>query len=125
MKKINLEQLIQFHGKIIKATGGSEGIRDRGVLESALRKAEATFDRKERYDRTIRKITVIGYALIKNHGFVDGNKRIGASMILLLLRLNQIQIKYDQDELVELGMKTAEGQFREEHIEQWIEEHRV
>jgi death-on-curing protein len=46
-------------------------------------------------------------------------------MILLLLRLNQIQIKYDQDELVELGLKTAEGQYKEEHIEQWIEEHRV
>jgi death on curing protein len=125
MKNINLEQLIQFHGKIVKATGGSEGIRDRGMLESALRKAEATFDGKELYEGTTRKITVIGYALIKNHGFVDGNKRIGVSMILLLLRLNQIQIKYDQDELVELGLKTAEGQYKEEHIEQWIEEHRV
>lgn len=125
MKNITLEQLIQYHGKIVKATGGSDGIRDRGLLDSALKKAKVTFDGQELYEGVIKKISVIGHALIKNHGFVDGNKRIGVATILLLLRINQISIRYEQDELIELGLKTAEGIFKEEHIEQWIEGHRV
>lgn len=125
MKNISLEQLIQFHAKIVKATGGSEGVRDHGIIESALRKAEVTFDGQELYEGTIRKISVIGYALIKNHGFIDGNKRIGVATVLLLLRLNGVALKYEQKELIELGLKTAEGKFKEENIEQWIEEHRV
>ncbi|WP_342416869.1 type II toxin-antitoxin system death-on-curing family toxin [Paenibacillus sp. FSL R10-2782] len=95
------------------------------MIESALRKAEATFDGQELYEGTIRKISVIGYALIKNHGFIDGNKRIGVATILFLLRLNGLSIKYEQKELIELGLKTAEGTIKEENIEQWIEEHRV
>ncbi|WP_342415003.1 type II toxin-antitoxin system death-on-curing family toxin [Paenibacillus sp. FSL R10-2782] len=95
------------------------------MIESALRKAEATFDGQELYEGTIRKISVIGYALIKNHGFIDGNKRIGVATILFLLRLNGLSIKYEQKELIELGLKTVEGTIKEENIEQWIEEHRV
>ncbi|WP_168124072.1 type II toxin-antitoxin system death-on-curing family toxin [Paenibacillus sp. HB172176] len=125
MKNISLEQLIQFHSKIVKASGGLNGIRDIGMLESALRKADSTFDGKDLYEGAIKKITVIAYALIKNHGFVDGNKRIGVAMMLLLLRLNQITVRYNQEELVELGLRTAEGKFNEEHIEQWIREHQV
>ncbi|WP_425325987.1 type II toxin-antitoxin system death-on-curing family toxin [Paenibacillus barcinonensis] len=62
---------------------------------------------------------------MKNHGFIDGNKRIGVATMLLLLRLNEISVKYEQEELVELGLQTAEGEFTEENIQQWIEEHQV
>lgn len=68
---------------------------------------------------------VTTFALIKNHGFIDGNKRIGVAAMLLLLRLNEISVKYEQAEIVELGLKTAEGEFTEENIQQWIEEHQV
>jgi death-on-curing protein len=63
--------------------------------------------------------------LIKNHGFVDGNKRIGISMLLLLLKINEIPINYVQEELVELGLKTAEGILTENDIELWIVQHQV
>jgi death on curing protein len=125
MKNLSVEQILQFHTKIVKATGGSDGIRDLGLIESALKKAEATFDGQELYEGDIKKISVITFALIKNHGFIDGNKRIGVATMLLLLRFNEISVKYEQEELIELGLKTAEGKFREENIQQWIEEHQV
>ncbi|WP_341180564.1 type II toxin-antitoxin system death-on-curing family toxin [Paenibacillus sp. FSL K6-1230] len=94
-------------------------------MESALKKAEATFDGQELYEGNIKKISVITFALIKNHGFIDGNKRIGVATMLLLLRLNEISVKYEQEELVELGLKTAEGKFTEENIQKCIQEHQV
>jgi len=125
MKYLSLEQILQFHTKIIKSTGDSDGVRDLGLIESALKKAEATFDGQELYEGNIKKISVTTFALIKNHGFIDGNKRIGVATMLLLLRLDEISVKYEQEELVELGLKTAEGEFTEENIQQWIEEHQV
>ncbi|MFC5527974.1 type II toxin-antitoxin system death-on-curing family toxin [Cohnella yongneupensis] len=120
MNIITLEQLITFHKKIIISTGGSDGIRDRALLESALNKAHQTFDGQDLYVGVIRKISVIAFSLIKNHGFVDGNKRIGVAALLLLIKINGIQIDYTQQELIELGMNTAEGKFNEEEIEGWI-----
>ncbi|MHA0858089.1 type II toxin-antitoxin system death-on-curing family toxin [Paenibacillus sp. CMAA1364] len=126
MKNITSEQLVIFHGKIVKSTGGADGVRDRGLLESALNKSEATFDGRDLYEGLYRKIAVTGYALIKNHGFIDGNKRIGvATLLLLLLRLNNIEVRYEQSELVDLGLRSAEGIYNEEDIEQWIIEHQV
>ncbi|QHT59888.1 type II toxin-antitoxin system death-on-curing family toxin [Paenibacillus lycopersici] len=125
MITITIEQLIVFHEKILKATGGAEGIRDRGMLESALNKTLVTFDGRELYEGSIKKIAVTSHALIKNHGFVDGNKRVGVAVLLMLLRLNHISVKYEQSELIELGIKTAEGKFGESHIERWIIQHQV
>ncbi|MDQ0170527.1 type II toxin-antitoxin system death-on-curing family toxin [Paenibacillus tundrae] len=125
MKCLSLEQILLLHTKIIKSTGGSDGVRDLGLIESALKKAEATFDGQELYEGNIKKISVTTFALIKNDGFIDGNKRIGVAIMLLLLRLNEISVKYEQAELVELGLKTAAGEFTEENIQQWIEEHQV
>lgn len=125
MKSISLEDLVLFHSKIIKATGGSDGVRDIGLIESALSKAVVTFDGQELYKDNEDKIAAITWGLIKNHGFVDGNKRIGVAVMLLLLRLNNININYTQAELVELGLKTAEGNMEYEGIKQWIINHKI
>jgi death-on-curing protein len=122
---VELEQVLVFHNKIIKATGGSSGIRDNSLIESALLKAFATFDNQELYPGTLRKIAVITYSLINNHGFVDGNKRIGVAVMLLLLKLNGVTVNYTQEELVELGLKTADDKMTDKDIEQWIKGHRV
>ncbi|QDH20373.1 type II toxin-antitoxin system death-on-curing family toxin [Saccharibacillus brassicae] len=124
MKMITVDQLLIYHQKIIKATGGANGIRDQGLLESVLGKVEQTFDGKELYPGLTRKIAVVAFSLIKNHGFVDGNKRIGVAVMLLLLRLNGYSIRYSQDELVQLGLGTAEGKLNEKDIEEWIVRHR-
>ncbi|CAG7614116.1 hypothetical protein PAESOLCIP111_01678 [Paenibacillus solanacearum] len=125
MKTLEVAQIVTFHKKIVKATGGSDGIRDLGLIESALNKAFTTFDGQDLYEGILKKISVIVYALIKNHGFVDGNKRVGVSTMLLLLKLNGITIKYSQQELIEVGLRTAEGVYKEEDIEQWILRHQV
>ncbi|WP_410513119.1 type II toxin-antitoxin system death-on-curing family toxin [Paenibacillus sp. BR2-3] len=123
MKIIGIDQLIIFHNKILKATGGSAGIRDKSILESALQRPFSTFDSNDLYEGVINKISVVTYSLIKNHGFVDGNKRIGVATMLLLLRINGVLIKYSQDELIELGLNTAEGKLKEHDIYLWIQRH--
>jgi len=125
METISVEDVILFHEKIIQATGGSDGVRDRGVIESALNRAQQTFDGKDLYEGIEKKVAVTCYSLVKNHGFVDGNKRIGVAVMLLLLRLNRIKVQYPQAELVELGLQSAAGEITEEEIEHWIVRHRV
>ncbi len=95
------------------------------MIESALRKAEATFGGQDLYETDIRKIAVITYSLIKNHGFVDGNKRIGIATMLLHLKMNMISVSYTQQELVDLGLRIADGTFNEADIENWISTHIV
>jgi death on curing protein len=125
MKTLKLDDIIFFHSKIVKSTGGSDGIRDLSLIESAINRAFQTFDGKDLYESDLKKIVVTAYALIKNHGFVDGNKRIGVAVMLLLLRLNDIRIYYSQNEIVDLGIGTAAGQLTEEDIERWIIRHQV
>lgn len=123
MEMIALEEIIIFHEKIIEKTGGSQGIRDIGLIESVINRPFQTYDGIELYPEIESKISAITYSLINNHGFVDGNKRIGVSVKLLLLRLNDRKIEYKQEELVDLGIKIAENKCKEEDIKKWIESH--
>jgi death-on-curing protein len=125
MKTVTLNDILLFHKKIIKETGGSEGVRDIRLIDSSLNRALQTFDGIELHQGIIEKISVITYSLIKNHGFVDGNKRIGIATMLLILRLNIIKIGYSQKELVQLGFGIADGSIDEKGIKNWIEQHRV
>lgn len=123
MRFLSIENIILFHEKIVKETGGSAGIRDRGLIESALNRAFMTYDGKDLYPSVIEKISVIAHSLISNHGFVDGNKRIGVAVMVILLRMNNINISYTQKELIDLGLRTVEGLMKEKDILNWINEH--
>ena len=125
MKVISLSDVIVFHKKIVQSTGGSDGIRDLGLIESAITRAFATFDGQDLYKVAEDKISAITLGLIKNHGFVDGNKRIGVAVMLLLLNLNNISISYSQKELVKLGLEIADGTVEIEEIKKWIINHKV
>jgi death on curing protein len=125
MISIDVEDIIKFQKKIVLATGGSDGIRDRSLIESALNKAYVTFDGNDLYNGVLKKISIITFSLVKNDGFIDGNKRIGVSTMLLLLGLNGIRLDYTQRELIDLGLGIAEGTLTEEDIEQWIIRHQV
>jgi death on curing protein len=92
MISVDVEDIIKFQKKIVLATGGSYGIRDRSLIESALNKAFVTFEGTDLCSGVLKKISIITYTLIENHGFIDGNKRIGVSTMLLLLRLNEIRL---------------------------------
>lgn len=125
MKTVGLAEVLLYHQKIVDRTGGTKGIRDIGLIEGALKSAFATFDGKELYPSIEGKISIITYTLISNHGFVDGNKRIGVAVMLLLLQMNNIRLVYKQNELVELGLGIASGQLKMNHVKNWIEEHRA
>ena len=123
MRFLSIENIILFHEKIVKETGGSAGIRDRGLIESALNRAFMTYDGKDLYPNLNEKIAVIAHSLISNHGFIDGNKRIGVAVMVILLKMNNIKVSYTQRELIDLGLKTAEGLMNEKDILNWVEKH--
>ena len=125
MKTISLEELLVFHRKIIEKTGGSKGIRDLNLIESALNRAFVTFESEDLYKDIIDKIAAITYGLIQNHGFVDGNKRIGIAVMLFLLKLNELKIRYSQEELIKLGLGIADGLITEENLRNWIRHHEI
>ncbi|MCM3633507.1 type II toxin-antitoxin system death-on-curing family toxin [Paenibacillus camelliae] len=95
------------------------------MIVSAIGRAFVTFEGQDLYPDVYKKIAVTTHALIKNHGFVDGNKRIGIATMILLLKLNEIRIEYTQKELVDLGTGIAEGNLTEVDIELWIKRHQV
>ncbi len=125
MKKLGLEDVLVFHRKLIEQTGGSDGIRDLGLIESALNRAFMTYEGKDLYQEIEDKISVITYSLVNNHGFVDGNKRIGVAVMILLFRLNDIKVNYSQKELIDLGLGIADGFLKENEIKQWIKKHMI
>jgi len=109
MRLLNKEQVKQLHTKMATATGGPDGIRDESLLESALSSPFQTFDGVELYPTVIAKIARIAYSLVRNHPFVDGNKRIGTYVMLVLLELNYININFTDDEIIHIGLKLADG----------------
>jgi death on curing protein len=123
IRVLSIENIIIFHEKIIKETGGSPGVRDIGLIESAISRPFITYDGRDLYPSIIEKIAVIAHSLIGNHGFIDGNKRIGVAVLLILIKMNNISISYTQQELIDLGLKTAEGIMKEKDILNWIETH--
>ncbi len=118
-----LEQIFALHSKLIARTGGSDGFRDAGLIESALMRAKAAFGGVEAYRTVSRKAAAICCGLIGNHGFIDGNKRIGIAAMLLVLRRNDITLRYAQAELICLGLNAAQGIVDVNGVAEWIEQH--
>jgi len=123
MITLDVEQIIYLHEKLIKRTGGKDGLRDKGILESALFHAYATFDGEDLYPTIEEKAARQMFALISNHPFMDGNKRIGVFIMLIFLEMNQIKLKYTQEELIKLALDTASGKINANDILTWIESH--
>ena len=123
MKFLTIDAIIKLHEKITQKTGGSHGIRDNGLLESALNKAFQTFGGEDLYPQLLDKVSTITYSIINNHPMIDGNKRLGVMVMWMLLKMNNISIRYKQAEFIELGLGIAQDQFKAHDIKQWIEEH--
>ena len=124
MRLLTLADILLLHEKLLRETGGNPGIRDIGLIESAVSRPLATFDGQDLYATLEAKIAALIYSLICNHGFVDGNKRVGIGAMLLLLRINGCRLSYTQQELVTLGVSLADGTAEENDIVDWIEAHK-
>ena len=123
MKRLTKAQVIKMHRLLIQETGGSEGIRDEGLLDSALNAPFQTFDGEDVYKTVQAKAAKLGFFLINNHPFIDGNKRIGTLVMLVFLEINGIEIKCTYDELIKLGLGLADGTVNNKDLLGWIIEH--
>ena len=116
MITLSIEQVKRMHTKLLQATGGPDGIRSEALLASALNSPFQTFDGVELYPSTIAKIARIAYSLVRNHPFVDGNKRIGAYVMLVLLELNHIETEFSDDDIILIGLELADGSMDYERL---------
>lgn len=125
MIRFSRDKVKLIHQLLAEETGGSIGVRDEGLLDSALESAFATFDGVELYPSKEEKAAKIAYSLVSNHAFVDGNKRIGVFVMLSFLSLNGIRIDATDEDIVQLGLGIADGSFEYEGIVSWIKAHRT
>ncbi len=123
--KPTMKQIMRLHEKMAQRTGGSAGVREEGLIESALLRADAGFGDYEMYPTAEEKAAAVCCGLIGNHGFVDGNKRIGVAVMLLMLKMNGIALSYTQQELTKFGLDAAQGLVTVERCMEWIAAHRA
>ena len=124
MIRFSKEKILLLHRIMAQATGGSIGVRDEGLLESALEAAFSGFGGVEFYPTKEEKGARLGYNLISNHAFVDGNKRIGMHIMLTFLLVNGIRLNCTNEDVVEAGLGVASGSMDYEELLQWIRIHR-
>ncbi len=117
------EQIITMHSMLISETGGIDGLRDVSLLESAIKAPFQSFEGTELYPTIYQKASRLGFGIIKNHPFIDGNKRIGAHTMLVFLSLNGIEIESTQKSLYEIILGVADDRVSFEEFTDWIIEH--
>ena len=123
MTKFTKEKVLLLHQYIAAETGGTVGVRDEGLLESALQSAFATFDGRELYPSKEEKAARIGASLVSNHSFLDGNKRIGMYVMLTFLETNGVRIECTDEDIVQAGLAVADGTMTYDGLLAWIREH--
>ncbi len=123
MIRFSREKVLLLHQMLAEATGGSVGVRDQGLLDSALEGAFAGFGDQEFYPTKEEKGARLSYTLISNHAFVDGNKRIGLYVMLSFLEMNGIRIRCTDEELIQVGLSVADGKMGYEDLYNWVLEH--
>lgn len=125
MIRLTKNQILMLHSQLIKETGGTDGIRDEGLLESALSSPFQSFAGQEIYPSIQQKAARLCFGLVKNHAFLDGNKRIGTHAMLVFLALNGIELEYTQTDLSDTILALAAGKLTSEQLELWIASHQL
>lgn len=120
MRRLTKEQVLRLHSDLIDEFGGTHGIRDDGLLESSLFAPFQTFDGQDLYPTLIEKAGRLGYGLIKNHPFVDGNKRIGVHTMLVFLAVNDIKLSYRDEDLIQVALDVASGSVSFRDFCRWL-----
>lgn len=120
MKRLSNSQIVKMHSVLIKETGGSDGIRDENLLDSAVNAPFQTFDEEFLYKTLDQKAARMGYGIIKNHPFIDGNKRIGMLAMMVFLELNGIELNCSDEDIIHVGLSLASGDMEYEQLVKWI-----
>jgi len=122
---LTTDEIIEVHTKLITATGGSPGLRDMGLLESAVLGCTQTFGGEEIYPTIIGKASRMAYTICMNHPFIDGNKRVAVTALLVILRMNDVNLSFTQKDLISLGLGVADGSIDYDDILKWVNKHIV
>lgn len=117
---IEVSEVEKIHDILIERFGGAKGIRDKGILESAIGRPFQTFDGKDLYPDPVDKAAAIFESIVSNHPFVDGNKRTAYVLLRLILRRNQLDIAVGQDVKYDFVIKAAKGELTFDKIRTWI-----
>lgn len=120
MIRFDNEKVLLLQQIVIESSGGTAGVRDFGLLDSAVNGAYQTFDGIDLYPSKEEKAAWLGFALVSNHAFVDGNKRIGLLVMLSFLEMNGINMDYTDQDLIDLGIGVADGKIKYDDVLNWI-----
>lgn len=123
MKILKKRQILLLHSVLIAESGGSDGVRDEGLLDSAVNTPFQTFSGQDLYPTVLEKAVRLGFGLIRNHPFIDGNKRIGTHAMLVFLNLNSITLSYEDDELISTILSVASGEMDADGLLKWMQQH--
>lgn len=124
MIKFDMEKVLLLHKLVIESSGGANGVRDFNLLDSALESVFQTFNGEEFYPTKEEKGARMGFNLITNHPFIDGNKRTGVLVMLSFLALNGVKIETNDDDLIELGLSVASSKMKYKDVLNWIKLHK-
>lgn len=120
MRYLTWEEVLELHRLVIQQSGGSPGLRDAGALESALGQPQMSFGGEDLYPTLVHKAAALGFSLVKNHPFVDGNKRIGHAAMEVFLVLNGHEIDASSDEQEQIILGLAAGEIDRESFVEWL-----
>lgn len=123
MRVLSKRQILMLHSMLVAQSGGADGLRDEGLLESAINTPLQTFGGQELYPTVLEKAARLGYGLIHNHPFLDGNKRIGTHAMLVFLDINNITLSYEDDDLIAAILRVASGNMDDSELLEWLKTH--
>ena len=123
MKVLSKRQILMLYSMLVAQSGGADGLRDEGLLESAINTPLQTFGGQELYPTVLEKAARLGYGLIHNHPFLDGNKRIGTHAMLVFLDINNITLSYEDDDLIAAILRVASGEMDDSQLLEWLKTH--
>jgi len=125
MRYLTLNEVVELHRRLIHQFGGSSGMRDMGALESAIAQPRMTFGGEDLYPTVIEKAVALGFSIVNNHPFVDGNKRAGHAAMEVFLVLNGYEISASADEQESIVLKVASGKLGRDEFTDWLRLHLV
>lgn len=123
MRCLSVEEILELHRRVLAASGGSSGVRDLGAVESAAAQPRMSFGGRDLYLGLAEKAAALGFSLVCNHPFVDGNKRIGHAAMETFLVLNGWELNSSVDEQEQTILSLAGGQMNREQFTAWVASH--
>jgi len=123
MRYLDADEVLLIHERILDKFGGAGGLRNWGLLDSAVNRLRATFDGKDLYPNIFTKAAALGHSLVLNHPFVDGNKRTAWEAMHTFIEENRYSLQAEHDEIIELMLRIEDKSLGVEHIASWLKDH--